>query len=107
MLLKQDTPSRIAEGSALRQDGPEGEELQALVARVRRWAWAEDALRLISDRPAVRAADLAERMSMETTRFKAHVRRLEGLGLTESLEMGYRISPRGEAVLEGLQRSDG
>ncbi len=89
---------------ALRQEVPEGDELQALVARVRRWAWAEDALRLISERPAVRAADLAGRMSMGTSRFKANVRRLKGLGLTESLEIGYRLSPRGEAVLKGLER---
>jgi len=31
--------------------------------------------------------------------FKANVRKLKALGLTESLEVGYRLSPRGEALL--------
>jgi hypothetical protein len=31
--------------------------------------------------------------------FKRRVRRLKELGLTESLPVGYRVSPRGEAVL--------
>jgi hypothetical protein len=33
--------------------------------------------------------------------FKRDVRRLKELGLTESLEVGYRLSPRGRAFLEG------
>jgi hypothetical protein len=40
---------------------------------------------------------------METGRFKAHVRRLKALGLTESLDIGYRLSPRGVVVLERLE----
>lgn len=42
-------------------------------------------------------------MAMETGRFKAHVRRLKGLGLTESLDIGYRLSARGVVVLERLE----
>ena len=34
--------------------------------------------------------------------FKTDVRKLKELGLTESLEVGYRLSPRGEAVLRAL-----
>jgi hypothetical protein len=34
--------------------------------------------------------------------FKLDVRKLKELGLTESLEVGYRLSPRGRAVMEGL-----
>ena len=37
---------------------------------------------------------------METQRFKTNVRRLKSLGLTQSLETGYRVSPRGLAFLE-------
>ena len=33
--------------------------------------------------------------------FKADVRKLKALGLTESLEVGYRLSPRGRAYLDG------
>jgi hypothetical protein len=39
---------------------------------------------------------------MEKAPFKANVRKLKGLGLTESLEIGYRLSPRGRAVLRHL-----
>ena len=38
---------------------------------------------------------------MEKLKFKQDVRRLKELGLTESLDIGYQLSPRGEAVLEG------
>ena len=33
--------------------------------------------------------------------FKISVRKLKGLGLTESLETGYRLSRRGRALLDG------
>ena len=35
---------------------------------------------------------------MERAPFKLNVRKLKALGLTESLEKGYRLSPRGEAL---------
>ncbi len=64
-----------------------------------RGAWTRDVLRLIDANQGVRAADLAERLGRETLRFKGDVRRLKALGLTESLEVGYRLSPRGRALL--------
>ncbi|MGD2045955.1 MAG: hypothetical protein PVH96_07015 [Gemmatimonadota bacterium] len=87
----------------LRSRVPEGDELEEIIERLERWTWALDALQLIRDRPAVRAGDLAPRVGMETGRFKAHVRRLKALGLTESLDIGYRLSPRGVVVLERLE----
>ena len=42
---------------------------------------------------------LAARAGIDRPTFKQRVRRLKALGLTESLEVGYRLSPRGEAVL--------
>ena len=42
-------------------------------------------LRLIADRPGVRAGDLAEQLGRERLAFKADVRKLKALGLTESL----------------------
>ena len=39
----------------------------------------------------------------ETQPFKLDVRKLKNLGLTISLEVGYRLSPRGEAYLSGRQ----
>ena len=62
--------------------------------------WTRDALWLIEDNEGVRAGDLAPALSMETQRFKTNVRRLKSLGLTQSLETGYRVSPRGLAFLE-------
>ncbi|HEY0402430.1 MAG TPA: hypothetical protein VGD09_10460 [Blastococcus sp.] len=56
-------------------------------------------LRLIADRPGVRAPDLAASLGRETLPFKRDVRKLKELGLTHSLEVGYEISPRGRAYL--------
>jgi hypothetical protein len=61
--------------------------------------WTRPTLALIAGRPGVRAGDLAEAVGRERLPFKADVRKLKGLGLTLSLEVGYRLSPRGEAYL--------
>lgn len=61
--------------------------------------WTRRVLELIRDNPAVRAGDLCKVVQLERLPFKANVRKLKALGLTESLEVGYRLSPRGEAVL--------
>jgi hypothetical protein len=50
----------------------------------------------------VRAGDLAAAAGREQPAFKTDVRKLKELGLTESLEVGYRLSPRGRALLERL-----
>ena len=50
--------------------------------------------------PTVRAPDLAARVGRETADFKKDVRKLKELGLTESLDIGYLLSPRGEAVVD-------
>ncbi len=64
--------------------------------------WTTTVLRLISERPAVRAPDLAASLGRETQPFKTDVRKLKEMGLTESLEVGYRLSPRGRTVLARL-----
>jgi hypothetical protein len=61
--------------------------------------WTRVVLETIATRPAVRAADLAKDLGRETQPFKLDVRKLKNLGLTISLERGYRLSPRGEAYL--------
>jgi hypothetical protein len=45
------------------------------------------------------------RLGRERLPFKADVRKLKALGLTISLDVGYRLSPRGEAVLRRLERA--
>ena len=67
--------------------------------RPRRRPWTREVLRLIADRPGVRAPDLAASLGRETLPFKRDVRKLKELGLTRSLPVGYEISPRGRAYL--------
>ncbi|MGW4480500.1 hypothetical protein [Rhodococcus triatomae] len=62
--------------------------------------WTEATLRLIAARPAVVSTELAPEVGMDRPTFKQKVRRLKELGLTESLDVGYRISPRGRALLD-------
>jgi hypothetical protein len=59
--------------------------------------WTEATLAAIAARPATRAADLAADLGRERLEFKRDVRKLKALGLTLSLEVGYRLSPRGRA----------
>ncbi len=85
---------------ALREDAAIDDD--ALRAKLARLPWAESVLRVIAGKPAVVSTELAADLGMERLPFKQKVRRLKELGLTESLETGYRLSPRGEAVLERL-----
>ncbi len=61
--------------------------------------WTGATLRAIDGAPGTRAADLAEGLGRERLPFKSDVRKLKALGLTESLPVGYRLSPRGRAYL--------
>jgi hypothetical protein len=65
-------------------------------------AWTLETLRLIETSPEVRAGDLAASVGRQTAPFKLDVRKLKNLGLTYSLETGYRLSPRGAAYLDSL-----
>ena len=61
--------------------------------------WTRAVLRQIGEQPGVVSTVLAEAAGLERPDFKLRVRRLKALGLTESLEVGYRLSPRGVALL--------
>lgn len=81
-----------------------GDDVAAITARLDRWdaatePWTRQYLRMIGDNEAVRAPDLAARVGLDVPRFKRRVRQLKGLGLTISLDVGYRLSPRGRAYL--------
>lgn len=93
---------------ALRLDAGIDDGLIAKLARLdtaaKGGAWTERVLRLIAAQPEKRAADLSAQVGMEKERFKLNVRKLKNLGLTESLERGYRLSPRGRALLRQLPR---
>ncbi|MFB4299656.1 hypothetical protein [Actinomadura sp. NTSP31] len=81
--------------------------LDAIDSRSRRGPWTRKVLGLIEEHPGLRALDLAERLGRDKLPFKADVRRLKVLGLTESLETGYRLSPRGKALMAYLRSSTG
>jgi hypothetical protein len=61
--------------------------------------WTRRYLEMVRDNEAVRAPDLAAGEGLDVPRFKRRVRQLKTLGLTISLDVGYRISPRGKAFL--------
>jgi biotin operon repressor len=65
--------------------------------------WTGTVLALIADRPGIVSTVLAEAMGWERQDFKLHVRRLKEFGLTLSLDVGYRLSPRGESYLNHLR----
>jgi hypothetical protein len=67
--------------------------------------WTLRTLEIIASHPAVRAGDLCRLLDQEKEPFKINVRKLKNLGLTESLEVGYRLSPRGATLLRALRQS--
>ena len=95
---------------ALRERLPEEGEIDAIAAKLARIdaasqaPWTTRYLQMIADQPAVVSRVLAPQVGVELPPFKRRVRHLKELGLTESLEVGYRLSPRGRVVLENLDR---
>jgi hypothetical protein len=94
----------------LRESVPDRAEITAIIARLERLdrassygAWTRQTLDLIDRNPERRAPDLAAKAGRETADFKKDVRKLKELGLTESLAIGYRLSPRGEVVVDKLR----
>jgi hypothetical protein len=77
--------------------------LERLDASSRHGPWTRQTLELIAARPETRAEDIAASIGREKLPFKRDVRKLKELGLTESLLVGYRLSPRGRALLERLR----
>lgn len=66
--------------------------------------WTARTLALIAKHPRVAASKLAAKLGRETLPFKTDVRKLKRLGLTQSFEVGYEISPRGRAYLAAIAR---
>ena len=99
---------------ALREDGRLTKaEMKSTIAALKtldqsseRGPWTTTILRLIDKYPARRAPDLAASQRRDPLAFKRDVLRLKQLGLTESLEIGYRLSPRGRAVLAAIDAAE-
>lgn len=86
-------------------------EFAALRARLdrldRAGAWIRPTLEAIRERPGAVSTELAAALGRDRLPFKEDVRKLKALGLTESLAVGYRLTPRGLAVLGRLRTGDG
>ncbi|MCT7373911.1 ASCH domain-containing protein [Chelativorans salis] len=93
---------------ALRNDTAlSAQDTAALAAKLQRWdkasgrdGYHRQILEAIAAGPGSAAASLAEQLGVEKPKLKRDVRKLKELGLTESLEVGYRLSPRGAHFLD-------
>jgi hypothetical protein len=79
-------------------------KLDGLDRRSAHGPWVRVTLARIAERPEERAVELARALGFERDWLKVNIRKLKELGLTESLEVGYRLSPRGVVVLRELTR---
>ncbi|MDB4955712.1 MAG: hypothetical protein JWO36_3281 [Myxococcales bacterium] len=90
------------------EDELEDADIAAIRAKLARMdrdePWTKQTLALISKHPRVAASKLAAKLGRETLPFKTDVRKLKRLGLTQSFEVGYEISPRGKAYLAAPRR---
>ena len=97
---------------ALREDDDLDEkELADVIAKLekldknsKRGDWTQAYLQVIQDMPNTHSSLLADYLGLSIPEFKPWVRKLKALGLTESLHPGYKLSPRGEKVLEAMRQ---
>lgn len=113
-------PGRTTYRIALRVDGPDprlvlredadldpdaradlDRRLDAMDRRAPSGPWTRRTLAAIAEHPGVVSTELASLLGQERQELKVRIRRLKALGLTESLEVGYRLSPRGERYVAG------
>lgn len=84
-------------------------DLEALAMKLERMdraapePWTGAVLQQIREHPGTVSTELAAAAGQPRDYYKIRVRRLKALGLTESLEVGYRLSPRGIAYLTWRQ----
>jgi len=64
--------------------------------------WTRTTLQLIDKYPGVVSTALARHTGQDRPDFKINVRKLKEMGLTESLQIGYQLSPRGTALLRAI-----
>ncbi|MET9326784.1 ASCH domain-containing protein [Tsukamurella sp. NPDC003166] len=91
---------------ALREELPDEAELAGIAKRLARLdaresgPWTRDILVWIRDHPHVVSKELAAERGVELLPMKADIRKLKGMGLTISHEVGYELSPRGAAYVD-------
>ena len=62
--------------------------------------WTRQTLRTIWSHPGLRSTELAHMLGRERMPLKQDIRKLKALGLTISLDVGYRLSPIGVRLLQ-------
>ena len=77
-----------------------------ITAQLDRWdkasrtgPWTREVLGAVDRYPGMQSGELASRLATDRQQLKRRIRQLKSLGLTESLQIGYRLSPRGRAYL--------
>ncbi|KXP01397.1 hypothetical protein [Tsukamurella pseudospumae] len=94
---------------ALREELPDDAALEALAVRLARLdkrdsgPWTRDILTWIREHPHVVSKELAAERGVDLLPMKVDIRKLKGMGLTISHEVGYELSPRGAAYLNWLE----
>ena len=94
---------------ALREQLPDDAELEAIAQRLARLdaresgPWTREILAWIRDHPHVVPKELAAERGVDLLPMKADIRKLKGMGLTISHDVGYELSPRGAAYLDWLE----
>ncbi len=74
-------------------------KLDAMDTRSKTGPWTRAVLELIGEHEGVVSTELAAIVQRPRLDFKADVRKLKALGLTESLEVGYRLTPLGQRIV--------
>ena len=77
------------------------QRLERLDAKSPTGPWTGTTLDAIAAHPGLVSTRLAELLGRERFALKADIRKLKALGLTESLDVGYRLSTRGESWRKG------
>lgn len=90
------------------EDALSDEDVKAITTKLTKMdqagPWTAKTLAIIEKRPRIAASKLAAELGRETLPFKEDVRKLKKLGLTQSFEVGYEVSPRGAAYLAATRR---
>jgi hypothetical protein len=73
--------------------------LDRMDARSKRGPWTREILDLIGRRPGVVSTDLAAELGRDREGLKQDITKLKTMGLTDSLVVGYELSPRGVEFL--------
>ena len=79
-------------------------KLHNIDARSEYGPWTKKVMGHILRHPQMKAGDMAIDLNMDKEWLKLNIRKLKALGLTESTSPGYRLSPRGEVLLEAFKR---